>query len=238
MFGRSAEETGLIWKAISEVQSYVLPLAQQSRASFEADRSTWLTCRRPRADCMASSVAWSRRCPHAAGWPWSALTRQIWRFIRSSKRCCPPPARRRSDQWAWAFAAGRAMPGAGGLAPTCHDAAWIHADLSAALARNELKQVGVLGVPDRRSTTKTPSRGAAAQRSAKSPFTQGGNGSMTRQLGTELPLDGVLMAALSRRAVLEGAAATIAATAWGVWGAQSRTRRHALHLPCASGRPR
>lgn len=29
MFGRSAEETGLIWKAISEFQSYVLPLAER-----------------------------------------------------------------------------------------------------------------------------------------------------------------------------------------------------------------
>ena len=39
---------------------------------------------------------------------------------------------------------------------------------------------------------------------------------MTRQLGTELPSDGVLMAALSRRAVLQaGAAATIAATGLG-----------------------
>ena len=39
---------------------------------------------------------------------------------------------------------------------------------------------------------------------------------MTRQLGTELPSDGVLMAALSRRAMLQaGAAATIAATGLG-----------------------
>ena len=29
IFGRSAEETGLIWKAISEFQSYVLPLAER-----------------------------------------------------------------------------------------------------------------------------------------------------------------------------------------------------------------
>jgi glutathione S-transferase len=29
LFGRSAEETGLIWKAISEFQSYALPLAER-----------------------------------------------------------------------------------------------------------------------------------------------------------------------------------------------------------------
>ena len=104
LFGSSAEETGLIWKAIFEFQSYVAPLAE--RIVVPAFRDP--TARRRRHAGGRGRAAWRAR-PHgagrrrrAAGSPGSGSAPPTSRSIRSSRRCCAPPARRRSARWAWA----------------------------------------------------------------------------------------------------------------------------------------
>ena len=114
IFGRSAEETGLIWNVISEFQSYVLPLAERVIAPAFGGRPLDAEDMQAAAGELHGELGRVEQAVSARGWlavePLSAADLAVYPFVEALL------ARRRQGggppHGLGLCAVGRALPGA------------------------------------------------------------------------------------------------------------------------------
>ena len=140
IFGRSAEETGLIWKAISEFESYVFPLAERIVVPAFGGRPLDVADMQAAAGELHGELGRMEQAVSARGWlaaeQLSAADLAVYPFVEALLRAAGKEAVR--PDGIGLSAASPALPGARGLAPARRSPARLRADLSAALARNGL----------------------------------------------------------------------------------------------------